>query len=467
VNIWQTINSAPIGEMRARINDQDDDYIQLINHGGTNYLDDSWHLIHVTWNASSHTFVLYTDGSLENQTIDTNVDTGNGTTNALHIGSRTDFQSERFHVGELDEIRISNLVKSPEWISTEYNNQHDPNGFLIIGDEETQPPSDIWEVTITINGSNEVVDTLIFGEKTDASDGQDVYDLPKPSMPPSPYVYGFFTTNLTEPYNVLWEEYKYFPDTYKKWNLTILWVDSGTGQVNITWNTSILQSSEYISVVLHDKSADVDTDMLTTSYYNYTATSFVPNMFEIICSIAPLEYKHEVPILEEWNMISVPFNQTYNKSDITVEYSDVNYTWADAVTAGIVLDFFYGWNESVQNYATLNKLQPGEAYWLYAYNNCSLWIIGEKNNNDHITNLLTLWNFVGLPYDVSVEKENLTLFYDDSTYSWQDAVTAGIILDFIYKWNEDVQSYDVTEVLEPGKAFWVYAYYPCKLLRPT
>lgn len=32
--------------------------------------------------------------------------------------------------GEVDEIRISNIVRTPEWISTEYNNQNDPTNFI-------------------------------------------------------------------------------------------------------------------------------------------------------------------------------------------------------------------------------------------------------------------------------------------------------------------------------------------------
>jgi len=43
-----------------------------------------------------------------------------------------------FH-GTLDEIRVSNIAKSANWISTEYMNQNDPTGFLLIGPEEPGP----------------------------------------------------------------------------------------------------------------------------------------------------------------------------------------------------------------------------------------------------------------------------------------------------------------------------------------
>jgi hypothetical protein len=43
-----------------------------------------------------------------------------------------------FH-GTLDEIRVSNIAKSANWISTEYVSQNDPTGFLLIGPEELGP----------------------------------------------------------------------------------------------------------------------------------------------------------------------------------------------------------------------------------------------------------------------------------------------------------------------------------------
>jgi concanavalin A-like lectin/glucanase superfamily protein/uncharacterized protein DUF2341 len=37
--------------------------------------------------------------------------------------------------GRIDEVRISNIVRSAEWILTSYNNQNDPDSFMTIGDE--------------------------------------------------------------------------------------------------------------------------------------------------------------------------------------------------------------------------------------------------------------------------------------------------------------------------------------------
>ncbi len=44
-----------------------------------------------------------------------------------------------YYDGSMDEIRISKICRSAEWISTEYHNQNNPSGFLTFGPEETVP----------------------------------------------------------------------------------------------------------------------------------------------------------------------------------------------------------------------------------------------------------------------------------------------------------------------------------------
>jgi hypothetical protein len=40
---------------------------------------------------------------------------------------------------KMDELRVSNYTRTAQWISTEYNNQNDPSGFLNVGPEEPGP----------------------------------------------------------------------------------------------------------------------------------------------------------------------------------------------------------------------------------------------------------------------------------------------------------------------------------------
>lgn len=51
----------------------------------------------------------------------------------------TDIGYGNYHDGLLDEIRISGIARSPEWIATEYTNQNDPSSFMNFGPEEPAP----------------------------------------------------------------------------------------------------------------------------------------------------------------------------------------------------------------------------------------------------------------------------------------------------------------------------------------
>jgi hypothetical protein len=46
---------------------------------------------------------------------------------------------DRLFDGIIDEVRVSNIARSSDWILTEYNNQNNPSGFFNIGQEESGP----------------------------------------------------------------------------------------------------------------------------------------------------------------------------------------------------------------------------------------------------------------------------------------------------------------------------------------
>jgi len=174
-------------------------------------------------------------------------------------------------------------------------------------------------------------------------------------------------------------------------------------------------------------------------------------------------------ISNKWNFISSPFNYSVEKTNLLIKYNGSEWSWQEAVNQSIVLGFIYGWNRTTQNYELINTLNPGDGYWIYAYHNCELLArcVSYLESDSFITNLLPNWSIMGLPDDEPIEKQNLTILYNETMYSWQEAVTNNIILGFIYQWNETNQNYQLTDILQPGKSYWMYAYYNCTLLRPT
>jgi len=183
-------------------------------------------------------------------------------------------------------------------------------------------------------------------------------------------------------------------------------------------------------------------------------------------------FNKSLTLEKKWNLISLPFNESINKNEIVVRNNSVDYYWSDAVSEGIVLGFFYGWNRIGQSYSTIDNLEPGYGYWMYAYYNCELLLTSNIIDNEYITNLEYQWNLMGIPSDELLDKENLIIHYNLTDYSWENATGNNneegepLILGFIYGWNRTPQNYMLTDEFEPGLGYWIYAYYNCILSRP-
>jgi len=329
-----------------------------------------------------------------------------------------------------------------------------------------------WEAILTIEETNGEVDNVYFGEKITASDNQDSWDTPKDPEGTPPYVRAWFDTNFPDPYDELWKEYKKSPDDNKIWNLTIRWVPSDSTSptdVTINWNSSDFNNSEYNNIFLMNNLTEETINMFVQNSYTFNATALTYYQFKIICS-----NKLSITNLKtNWNIVSIPFNQSISKSNIIVRYNGTEYTWQEAVNNNIVLGFIYTWiRNAPQHYELINTLKPGFGYWIYAYQPCTLLIEGAstKYNDGFITNMLTTWNIVGLPNVEPLHKTGLYIRYNGVFYSWNDATTNNnptggpIILGYIYNWTRTLpQHYELTNIFNPGYGYQMYAYYECSL----
>ena len=205
---------------------------------------------------------------------------------------------------------------------------------------------------------------------------------------------------------------------------------------------------------------------MASRWINY-CLYFLQNGFEISLSIFFIALSTSY-----WSKFSLPFNESINKNEIVIRNNSVDYYWSEAVSEGIVLGFFYGWNRIGQSYSTIDTLEPGHGYWMYAYYNCELLLTSNIIDNDYITNLEYQWNLFGIPSDELLDKENLIIHYNLTDYSWENATGSNneegepIILGFIYGWNRTPQNYILSDEFEPGLGYWIYAYYSCTLFRP-
>jgi Concanavalin A-like lectin/glucanases superfamily/IPT/TIG domain len=92
----------------------------------------TWYHLVFSRSGNSGTYSAYLNGSLKGTA-------SSGTwssSNTIAMGIRPGYGSQYFN-GTLDEVRVSNAVRSADWISTEYHNQNSPSTFYSVGSSTT------------------------------------------------------------------------------------------------------------------------------------------------------------------------------------------------------------------------------------------------------------------------------------------------------------------------------------------
>ena len=173
-------------------------------------------------------------------------------------------------------------------------------------------------------------------------------------------------------------------------------------------------------------------------------------------------------LLLSWNFVSLPFNHSVNLDNLIVKYNEYYLNWSQVITYEnptnntIIDQYLFGWNRSTQSYIFANTFEPGYGYWVYVYSGCELRAKNISSSPvDTITKLGESWNIVGVPYNKPIVKTDIIV----NDISWDEAVTTGIISDFVFGWSRTGQSYTFSDTFIPGESYWVYAYQPCTLKR--
>lgn len=89
-----------------------------------------WYYLVATRNGTgTNGYLLYLNGAVDITTTRSSGDSGS----TFRIGRKGDGSDEMN--GAVDEVRVSNSVRSASWITTEYNNQSSPSTFYAVGSE--------------------------------------------------------------------------------------------------------------------------------------------------------------------------------------------------------------------------------------------------------------------------------------------------------------------------------------------
>jgi hypothetical protein len=142
-----------------RVSDSTNRFIANSNTGHT-LEGTGWHYVCAVFDreAGTDTAYFYFDGNpagSENSTLI--ADNSINEDNDLTIGSN-DSSTWRAWKGEIDEVRISDVVRTAGWIETSFNNQGNPSGFYNLGNQAT---------TGWITGSGDPVGTYTVPDGSD------------------------------------------------------------------------------------------------------------------------------------------------------------------------------------------------------------------------------------------------------------------------------------------------------------
>lgn len=92
----------------------------------------TWYYVVGTYDGTTQR--IYLNGSLADSDL---INTPSSTSVASRLGAHR--TGNDFWDGIMDEARLSNVARSADWISTEYNNQSSSTAFWVIGIEENAP----------------------------------------------------------------------------------------------------------------------------------------------------------------------------------------------------------------------------------------------------------------------------------------------------------------------------------------
>ena len=144
-------------DLEVRMRDSvasDETVLSDVSAGDANVTDGAWHHVTLT-RVRNGTNTLYVDAV--SQDTSTGPDTAIDPAGSINIGRREDGDVDRYFGGNLDEIRISDVERSADWVKTVYNNTNGPGDigaadFYTVGSEVASPLTAVELVAFTATG---------------------------------------------------------------------------------------------------------------------------------------------------------------------------------------------------------------------------------------------------------------------------------------------------------------------------
>ena len=123
--------------------------------------DGNWHYVVGVRDVSLDKLKLYLDGTEATDNITDTTTSSLFNNENLNLGRVKSDIGNREVKGLIDEVRISNTLRSSDWVSTSYNNQDSPSGFYGVGSEEAGAPTVVGGIVYPVDKVRVLVPWLL------------------------------------------------------------------------------------------------------------------------------------------------------------------------------------------------------------------------------------------------------------------------------------------------------------------
>jgi hypothetical protein len=334
-----------------------------INPGGV-YIDT------ITWNGNDHSDYYGNDfGDIANDNIQVIIGVFN---------SDNDYVDETFAAIptlDSDPPHITNVVATPS---------------IQIAGESVEISANITDAS----DLNEVKTVITYPDNSTANEtmtlaGGDIYTFSTTYLATGTYNYyiwaedivGLQQTSIVQSFNIVNPE---ITDTGMSWNLiSIPFNDTQALNDIIVQHAKADYTWQEATTVHNFLDPNVFGWERTNPQSYFTATELAPGEGYWIYGYSPctlvadnvsITYDSYITTFPDsgWKILSAPDNEVVNTSDITVTHDATDYSWADAVSLGIIDGNLFGWDQTTQTYFTSTTFDPGYGYWLYSDESCVL-----------------------------------------------------------------------------------------------
>jgi len=327
------------------------------------------------------------------------------------------------------------------------------------------PRGDPWTVTLNFIDTNGKTDYVVIAESSLASEGVDSYDVPKPGLPPQPYLYAWLNNSLPVPYAYLWKDYRHYSGIDKVWNLNVTCNTTNphldaTTQITISWSSAEISNTRFTHVELWDDSSMV-ADMTTVTSYAFTATmNTVPFQYRYHFQIKG--HVNQAPVVTDIPDQTIAEGSTFTTINLDDYVSDV-----DNLDSEMTWTYSGNTDLTVSIVARVATITIPDVNW-YGAETITFTATDPDLASDSDAATFTVlqehqitlnhgWNIISVPYYDSVAKTDIIVYYNSAPHTWSQAVTEGYVLDYLYDFNRATQSYGFSNSLEPGYGYWIWA----------